>query len=174
VTVAAAVPASPALAGHEAEVSHVLAGVMLAGTAAQLAGLLDRRFLSSAGWDPVRQILVPPAGHRFIRADRKLAGGDPGSGQGTPAGLLRKLPLPGAATCLVAACLRDQAGRGPYCRGHGMAWRSVREAEPGAGEQRWRQTAEPVPVRGFSHVNLRGLAPLVITELLRPAAADPP
>ncbi|MDN5919796.1 MAG: site-specific integrase [Pseudonocardia sp.] len=45
---------------------HVLAGVVLTGQAAVLAGRLDPRFLGETGWDPVTRVWSPPADHRLL------------------------------------------------------------------------------------------------------------
>lgn len=45
---------------------HVLAGVVLDGLAARLAGMLDRRFLDEAGWNPQTRVLSLPAEHRLF------------------------------------------------------------------------------------------------------------
>lgn len=49
-----------------ARFDHVLAGVSLTGSAARLAELLDERFLSEAGWDPVARVLSLPASHPLL------------------------------------------------------------------------------------------------------------
>ena len=57
------------------EFPDVLAGVMLDGAAADLAGLLDPGFLSGAGWDPGSRVLSPPAEHRLLgRAVCRVSG----------------------------------------------------------------------------------------------------
>jgi len=48
------------------ELAHVLDGVVLDGTAARLAGMLDHRFLHEAGWDPAMRVLCLPATHRLL------------------------------------------------------------------------------------------------------------
>ena len=52
-------PGRPAAAGASGEFGHVLAGVMLDGAAARLAGMLDPAFLAEAGWDPASADAVP-------------------------------------------------------------------------------------------------------------------
>ncbi|MFI5065501.1 MAG: tyrosine-type recombinase/integrase [Streptosporangiales bacterium] len=54
----------PAGAGRVFEA--VLAGVVLHGTAARLAAMIDASFLAGAGWDPVSRALSFPAGHRLL------------------------------------------------------------------------------------------------------------
>src|SRR6185312_13211727 len=48
------------------EFPHVLDGVVVIGTAARLARMLDRRFLDEAGWDPRTRVLSLPAEHRLL------------------------------------------------------------------------------------------------------------
>ena len=45
---------------------HVLADVVLDGTAARLAGMLEPSFLEEAGWNPVTRVLSLPAQHRLL------------------------------------------------------------------------------------------------------------
>ena len=60
VALRAAVPAWTSAFGH------VLAGVEWDGSVAGLAGLLDREFLTEAGWDPVTRVLGLPAQHPLL------------------------------------------------------------------------------------------------------------
>ena len=60
------VPAAP----RSGEFPGVLAGVVLEGPAAGLAGMLDGAFLAGAGWDPVTRVLSLPAGHRLLGTGR--------------------------------------------------------------------------------------------------------
>ncbi len=48
------------------ESPHVLDGVVVIGTAARLARMLDRRFLDEAGWDPRTRVLSLLAEHRLL------------------------------------------------------------------------------------------------------------
>jgi integrase len=48
------------------EISHVLDGVVLGGTAVRLARMLDREFLDEAGWDPKTRLLSLPTRHRLL------------------------------------------------------------------------------------------------------------
>jgi len=129
----------------------------------RLAALLDPGFLAGAGWDPVTWVLAPPAGHRFIGR----ACGRPGAQSG-PAGRQAPLPVLGGGKCAVLACLRARrAGhhrQETYCTVHAGRWLAACRADPALDERRWNRTAEPLPVTG--QVNLRGLAPLVVVEVL--------
>jgi hypothetical protein len=130
--------------------------------AVRLAGLLDPGFLAEVGWDPVTWVLAPPAAHRLIRWDCGRL--DAWSG---PSGREAPLPVPGGCKCAVLACLRARrAGhrQEAYCAVHAGRWQAARCADPALDERRWNQTAEPLPVTG--QVNLRGLAPLVVVEML--------
>ena len=74
----------------------------------------------------------------------------------------------GGGKCSVLACLRPRRVRHQrqeaHCAVHAARWETARRAGLALDERRWNQTAEPVPVTG--QVNLRGLAPLVVAELL--------
>jgi integrase len=160
---AAATP-SPALAAPAA----VLGECGVAGDPAvvRLAGLLDPGFLADAGWNPVTWVLAPPAGHRLIRWDGGKFDARPGNAR--PAGPEAPLPVLGGGKCAVLACLRSRRVRHQrqeaHCAVHAARWETARRAGLVFDECRWNQTAEPVPVTG--QVNLRGLAPLVVAELL--------
>jgi integrase len=133
---------------------------------ARLAGLLDPGFLADAGWNPETWVLAPPAGHRLIRWD----GGkfDTRPGKTRPAGREAPPPVLGGDKCAVLACLRSRQVRHQRqearCAVHAARWETARQAGLASDERRWNQTAEPVPVTG--QVNLRGLAPLAVAELL--------
>ncbi len=133
---------------------------------ARLAGLLDPGFLADAGWNPETWVLAPPAGHRLIRWD----GGkfDTRPGKTRPAGRQAPPPVLGGDKCAVLACLRSRQVRHQRqearCAVHAARWETARQAGLAPDERRWNQTAEPVPVTG--QVNLRGLAPLAVAELL--------
>ena len=138
-----------------------------AGAAAlRLAALLDPGFLAAAGWDPVTGVLAPPAGHRLIRWDCGRLDGP--AGPAGKAGRDAPRPVLGPGKCAVVACLRaGQVHPGPpeaCCPVHATRWEAASHADPGLDERRWRQIAEPLPVPG--QVNLRGLAPLVVAEVL--------
>jgi integrase len=78
VSVMAVAGASPA-AGASAEFPHVLAGVVLDGEAARLAGMLDWAVLQEAGWDPAARILFLPAQHQLLGRQVCRAGGCAGT-----------------------------------------------------------------------------------------------
>ena len=133
---------------------------------ARLAGLLDPGFLADAGWNPQTWVLAPPAGHRLIRWD----GGKFGTGPGKTRPARREAPplVLGGDKCAVLACLRSRQVRHQRqearCAVHAARWETARQAGLASDERRWNQIAEPVPVTG--QVNLRGLAPLAVAELL--------
>ena len=62
----AVAPAAVNPAAEPVWFERVLAGVALAGPAAELAGRLDPGFLTEAGWDPVSRVLSPPAEHPLL------------------------------------------------------------------------------------------------------------
>jgi hypothetical protein len=78
VTAAALATSLPAFGGS-AEFPHVLAGAVLDGAAARLAGSLDRGLLAEAGWDPTARILFLPAQHRLLGRRVCRAGGCDGT-----------------------------------------------------------------------------------------------
>lgn len=131
----------------------------------KLAALLDSDFLTEAGWDPVTWVLAPPAEHRLIRWD---AGRLDGPGRTGPIGQVAPPPVLGGDKCTVLACLRARRVRHQrqeaHCAVHATRWQADHRAEPALEEHEWNRTAEPLPVTG--QVNLRGLAPLVVVELL--------
>ena len=133
---------------------------------ARLAGLLNPGFLADAGWNPQTWVLAPPAGHRLIRWD----GGKFGTGPGKTRPARREAPplVLGGDKCAVLACLRSRQVRHQRqearCAVHAARWETAGQAGLASDERRWNQIAEPVPVTG--QVNLRGLAPLAVAELL--------
>ena len=64
----------------------MLAGVVLDGPAARLAGMLDPAFLAEAGWDPASRLLSLPASHPLLGRTLCRADGCPATAQGTKAG----------------------------------------------------------------------------------------
>ena len=132
----------------------------------RLAALLDPGFLAEAGWDPVTWVLAPPAGHRLIRWDAARL--DARAGQPGPGRRDAPLPVLGDGKCAVLACLRARRvhhhRQETYCAVHARRWAAARRGGPVPDQRRWNRTAEPLPVTG--QVNLRGLAPLVVAELL--------
>ncbi|MGH3401010.1 MAG: hypothetical protein ACRDRJ_00560 [Streptosporangiaceae bacterium] len=133
---------------------------------ARLAALLDPGFLAEAGWDPQTRVLAPPAGRRLIRWDAARL--DARAGQAGPGRRDAPVPVLGDGKCAVLACLRARrerpGGQETHCAVHAERWAAARRAGPVPDQGRWNRTAEPVPVTG--QVNLRGLAPLVVVELL--------
>ncbi len=158
------------LAGGPAEDPAVLVlgaeGQAAGQAASRLAALLDAGFLAAAGWDPATWVLAPPAGHRLIRRDCGRL--DSPASQDVRARREAPPPVLGPGKCAVAACLRAswvRRGRHEaYCRVHATRWDAASQADPLLDEQRWREAAEPLPVPG--QVNLRGLPPLVVVEVL--------
>jgi integrase len=74
-------------------------------------------------------------------------------------------PLPPCAPCAVAACTRQRRHPdGLYCDAHQQRLRTARTQNPLLDETQWQAT-EPAIGRG-GEVSLRGLAPLVVAELL--------
>ncbi len=132
----------------------------------RLAALLDPGFLAEAGWDPATWVLAPPAGHRLIRWDAARL--DARAGQPGPGRRDAPLPVLGDGKCAVLACLRARRvhhhRQETYCAVHARRWAAARRGGPVPDQRRWNRTAEPLPVTG--QVNLRGLAPLVVAELL--------
>jgi len=131
--------------------------------AARLAALLDPEFLAEAGWDPATWLLAPETEHRLIRWDgsRRRQEDEPGRREAP-------LPSPGPGKCSVTACLRERQTRRSReetrCALHARWWEAALLADPGLDGRQWDERAEPVPVTG--QVNLRGLAPLAVAEML--------
>lgn len=74
-------------------------------------------------------------------------------------------PLPPLAFCAVVACTRQRRHPdGRYCGAHQQRLRTARTHDAHLDESYWRAT-EPAIGRG-GEVSLRGLAPLVVAELL--------
>jgi integrase len=113
--------ARPALALPVPEVacefSHVLDGVVLAGAAARLAGMLDRGFLDEAGWDPRMRVLRFPAQHRLLgRRVCRADGCERSVRDGLPAVCLRcftRLSGVGMSTAEIAAAPMLPAAAAP-------------------------------------------------------------
>ena len=76
----------------------------------------------------------------------------------------RVRPLPALGPCNVAACARRAESEHGYCPTHYVRWRQAVTACPGAEERHWQLT-EPAVSEG-GRVSLRGLPPLVVTEVL--------
>jgi hypothetical protein len=167
VSAAAVVSVEPVTAGEpeDAALAPVLGdGAAAAGQrAARLAALLDPGFLAEAGWDPATWLLAPETEHRLIRWD-----GSRRRQEDAPARREAPLPAPGPGTCAVTACLRQRRPRRgreeTRCALHARRWEAALLADPGLDGTRWDERAEPVPVTG--QVNLRGLTPLAVVEML--------
>lgn len=150
-TTGAAVVRAVSAAGEAGEFPHVLAGMLLRGPAARLAGLLDPAFLTEAGWDPVTRVLSLPARHRLLGRTLCRVDGCPATAHGTKTGGLcwrcwarlsragmsaeqigSAVALPALAArppgCLVPGCQRMSPGgrarqRSGLCRAHSRRWR---------------------------------------------------
>jgi len=150
---AAGLAAAPARRPLPREFPAVLAGVVLDGPAARLAGMLDPAFLAEAGWDPASRVLFLPAGHRLLGRALCRADGCPATAHGTRAGglcwscfaRLRRAgmsaeqiaalpgvpaPPPRPAGCLVPGCERMSPGgrqgqRTGLCVAHSRRFRRI-------------------------------------------------
>ncbi|MGY2746997.1 hypothetical protein [Arthrobacter sp. UYCu723] len=77
----------------------------------------------------------------------------------------RARALEACPPCAVAACPRQRRRlQGRYCEAHQMRLRVLMARNPGTDEGRWRQVEPPIGTGG--QVSLRGLAPLVVIEVL--------
>lgn len=73
-------------------------------------------------------------------------------------------PLPALGPCEVAACARRAESEHGYCPTHYVRWRTAVTADPGIDQRHWQRTQPAVSQGG--QVSLRGLAPLVVVEVL--------
>ena len=74
-------------------------------------------------------------------------------------------PLAGCGPCGVVACVQQRRHRdGLYCEPHQLRLRHAHRRDPGFDEQRWRLTETPIGRGG--QISFRGLAPVVIAEVL--------
>jgi integrase len=73
-------------------------------------------------------------------------------------------PLPALGPCEVAACARRAESEAGYCPTHYVRWRTAISADPGIDRRHWQRTQPAVTEPG--QVSLRGLAPLVVVEVL--------
>jgi integrase len=73
-------------------------------------------------------------------------------------------PLPALGPCTVMACARRAESEHGYCPTHYVRWRNTVAADPGRDQRHWQLTQPAVSEGG--HVSLRGLAPLVVVEVL--------
>ncbi len=77
----------------------------------------------------------------------------------------RTQPLPACGRCEVNACDRDKkSGSNAYCATHYKRFFDARAADPGIDEAVWRSRTPAKAEPGIVH--LRGLAPLVIDQVL--------
>ncbi len=76
----------------------------------------------------------------------------------------RVRPHPPAPACLVAACTRIADGACGLCNTHYQRWRVATRADPGLDLSSWAGAEPGVAEPG--QVSLRGLAPLVVIEVL--------
>ena len=179
-------------ASTQAVAEHVFAQPVPDRTAAAIAAVIDPAFLTEAGWDAGCRVLHPPASHPLLGRPICRAAGcwntarccssqiciscrsrlaRLGLGVHEIAALPARTPppkltaAPDGPRCAVAACIRRPRHReGLYCEAHQIRWRSVHDRDPGLDEDRWRRI-EPAIGRG-GEVSLRGLPPLVVTEVL--------
>ena len=73
-------------------------------------------------------------------------------------------PLPALGPCTVAACARRAESEHGYCPTHYVRWRNTVTTDPATDQRHWERTQPAVSAGG--QVSLRGLAPLVVLEVL--------
>lgn len=73
-------------------------------------------------------------------------------------------PLPALGPCTVASCARRAESEHGYCPTHYVRWRNAVTADPGIDQRHWQLTQPAVSEGG--QVSLRGLAPLMVVEVL--------
>jgi integrase len=146
--------------------------------------------LARAGWIPEEIRLAEELPPLPDRADGCLVPGcqrmSPGGRQGQRTGLcqahsrrLRRVPgariddfladprvrpLPPLGPCRVAACSRRSESEHGYCPTHYVRWRTSFAAVAGADQEQWDLACPAVAEPG--RVSLRGLAPLVVVQVL--------
>jgi integrase len=76
----------------------------------------------------------------------------------------RVRPLPPLGPCRVAACSRRSESEHGYCPAHYVRWRTAVTAAPATGQAQWDLACTAVAEPGL--VSLRGLAPLVVVQVL--------
>ena len=76
----------------------------------------------------------------------------------------RVRPLPPLGPCRVAACSRRSESEHGYCPTHYVRWRSAVTSDPATGQAQWDLVCPAVSEPG--RVSLRGLAPLVVVQVL--------
>jgi integrase len=185
-TAAAARIAARAVARCE----HVFGDLLVDAEAARWAARIEAEFLAEAGWDATLLVLFPPAQHPLLgrpvcraagcattattrervcfSCRRRLAerGLDIADVEQLPALVAASAePVDEDETCLVVACMRARRDRGGvYCFAHQQRLLADHRDDPGLDERRWRRTAAPVSYGG--EVSMRGLAPIVIAQVL--------
>jgi integrase len=168
VTAAALATSLPACGGS-AGFPHVLAGAVLDGAAARLAGSLDRGLLAEAGWDPAARILFLPAQHRLLGRQVCRAEGCDGTVHNDCPGVcyrcFTRLKELGMSAAGITAARQLPAAPAPagHCAVPGCECKpTVRDAvlcEPHAKQFRGRRV--PVPLQQFiAGRRVRPLPPL--------------
>ena len=76
----------------------------------------------------------------------------------------RVRPLPPLGPCRVAACSRRSESEHGYCPAHYVRWRTTVIADPAIDQEKWNLACTAVTEPG--NVSLRGLAPLVVVQVL--------
>ena len=104
-----------------------------------------------------RAILCEPHARQF-----RQRAGKPAIGQYLADPRVR--PLPPFSPCAVAACTRVADGARGYCNTHYQRWRTAASTGPDLDAGQW-QLSEPAVAEG-GQVNLRGLPPLVVVQVL--------
>ncbi len=104
-----------------------------------------------------RAILCEPHARQF-----RQRAGKPAIGQYLADPRVR--PLPPFSPCAVAACTRVADSARGYCNTHYQRWRTAASTGPDLDAGQW-QLSEPAVAEG-GQVNLRGLPPLVVVQVL--------
>ena len=104
-----------------------------------------------------RAILCEPHARQF-----RQRAGKPAIGQYLADPRVR--PLPPFSPCAVAACTRVADSARGYCNTHYQRWRTAASTAPDLDAGQW-QLSEPAVAEG-GQVNLRGLPPLVVVQVL--------
>jgi integrase len=146
--------------------------------------------LARAGWTPEEICSAGELPPLPARADGCLVPGcqrmSPGGRQGQRTGLCqahsrrfrrvpgttiedflagpRVRPLPPLGPCRVAACSRRSESEHGYCPTHYVRWRASAAVDPAVDQARWDLACPAVAEPG--RVSLRGLAPLVVVQVL--------
>lgn len=180
-----------AATGASVRCERVFGRVVVDLEAARWAERVDAGFLAEAGWDAALLTLFPPADHPLLGRPVCRAAGCATTAPtrervcfscrrrlaelGLDIADVDQLPDLAVASdavvdedeaCLVVACgraRRDAGGR--YCDAHQQRLRAAQRRNPGLDERRWRRIAATVK-NGGGEVSMRGLAPLVIAQIL--------